>query len=158
MKPHDMHVLEEFIGSQNVISDAKRLTSGSKDCYHFSPVLKPQLDGCLADAIVKPEDQEQLIELIAWAAKNRIPITPRGAGTGNYGQGVPLRGGIMINTRNLNKIVSINKESARVEAGVILLDIENQAASHGAELRCFPSTVPTSHTGLFITGGSGGIG
>ena len=119
MKPLDMHVLEELIGSQNVISDAKRLTSGSKDCYHFSPVLKPQLDGCLADAIVKPEDQEQLIELIAWAAKNRIPITPRGAGTGNYGQGVPLRGGIMINTRNLNKIVSINKESARVEAGVI---------------------------------------
>ena len=158
MKPQDMQVLEELVGSQNVISDAKRLTSGSKDCYYFSPVLKPQLDGCLADAIVRPEDQEQLIELIAWAAKNRIPITPRGAGTGNYGQGVPLRGGIMINTRNLNQIVSINKESARVEAGVILLDIENQAASHGAELRCFPSTVPTSHTGGFITGGSGGIG
>ena len=71
MKPLDMHVLEELIGSQNVISDAKRLTSGSKDCYHFSPVLKPQLDGCLADAIVKPEDQEQLVELIAWAAKNK---------------------------------------------------------------------------------------
>ena len=45
MKPLDMHVLEELIGSQTVISDAKRLTSGSKDCYHFSPVLKPQLDG-----------------------------------------------------------------------------------------------------------------
>ncbi len=158
MDPQHMQQLEEIVGAENLILDAKRLTSGSKDCYHFSPVLKPQLDGRLADAIVKPENQAQLIALIAWAAKNRIPITPRGAGTGNYGQGVPLQGGLMINTRNLNEIVSIDKDSARVEAGVILLDIEKEAAAYGAELRCFPSTIPTSHTGGFITGGSGGVG
>ena len=121
-------------------------------------MLVPQLDGKCADVIARPQTQAQLSALISCAVAHRVPITPRGAGTGNYGQGVPLHGGLMISTRDLNEIVELTPDSARVEAGVILQEIERAAAGVEAELRCFPSTMPTSHAGGFITGGSGGVG
>ena len=63
----------------------------------------------------------------------------------------------MINTRNLNKIVSINEGLYQeVEAGVILLDIENQAASHEAKRDVFRVRSLRRIRG-FITGGSGSM-
>ena len=150
--------VERIVGKKNVILSEAQRRSSSKDCYHFSPVLVPQLEEKFADVIARPQTQDQLRDLIGCAAAYKIPITPRGAGTGNYGQGVPLRGGLMVSTRDLNKIIEISTEEARVEAGVILQDIEKAAESVSAELRCFPSTMPTSHTGGFISGGSGGVG
>ncbi|MEM1433498.1 MAG: FAD-binding oxidoreductase [Pseudomonadota bacterium] len=150
--------LKDIVGAEAVLTEARQLQSGSKDSYHFSPVLIPQLDGRMADVIVRPQTQEQLRQIIQLAVRERIPLTPRGAGTGNYGQGVPLFGGILVNTQNLNRLVHISAEEACVGAGYILYDIEKAAEGVGAELRCFPSTVPTSHTGGFITGGSGGVG
>ena len=150
--------LSKIVGAANLVHDEKRLVSGSKDSFHFSPVLLRELDGKKADYIALPETQEQLGELISYASKHRIPITPRGAGTGNYGQGVPLHGGIMINTRKMNRVIELNRDFARVEAGTVLWQIEKQAEAVNAELRIFPSTMPTSSSAGFVTGGSGGVG
>lgn len=156
--PAVVAALRDIVGEEAVLTEARQLQSGSKDSYHFSPVLIPQLDGRTAEVIVRPQTQEQLRRIIQLAVRERIPLTPRGAGTGNYGQGVPLFGGILVHTRDLDRLVHLNAEEACVEAGFILYDIEKAAEAVGAELRCFPSTVPTSHTGGFITGGSGGVG
>ncbi|MEM6707591.1 MAG: FAD-binding oxidoreductase [Pseudomonadota bacterium] len=156
--PAVVAALQSIVGEEAVLTEERQVRSGSKDSYHFSPVLIPQLDGQMADVIVRPQTQAQLRDIIALAVRERIPLTPRGAGTGNYGQGVPLFGGILVSTQHLNRLVHINADEACVEAGYILYDIEKAAEEHGAELRCFPSTVPTSHTGGFITGGSGGVG
>ncbi len=150
--------LKNIVGKDNLTTTPAQLTSGSKDCYHFSPVLIPQLDGCAAEVIAFPQTQDQLVAILSLAARHKIPVTPRGAGTGNYGQGVPLQGGILVNTRHLDRIVELTPEYARVEAGVILYNIEKEAEKMGAELRVFPSTVPTSSSAGFICGGSGGIG
>ena len=150
--------IQTFFSEDKITLDEKGRLSGSKDCFHFSPILIPQLNDKAADVIVRPSNQEELARLIGCAAKHRIPIIPRGAGTGNYGQGVPIHGGLMVNTKDLNRIQAIDHDSATAEAGVILYEIEKAAADHNAELRCFPSTVPTSSTAGFITGGSGGVG
>lgn len=150
--------LSAIVGAENLIHDQKRLLSGSKDSFHFSPVLMQELATKRADFIAFPQTQQQVVELVRYAVKHAIPITPRGAGTGNYGQGVPLQGGLLINTKKLNQIVDLNAEYARVEAGVVLWQIEKQAESVGAELRIFPSTMPTSSSAGFVTGGSGGVG
>ena len=92
--------VEKIVGAKNLILSEAQRRSSSKDCYHFSPVLVPQLEEKFADVIARPQTQDQLRDLIGCAAAHRIPITPRGAGTGNYGQGVPLRGGLMISTRD----------------------------------------------------------
>ncbi len=158
LSPEVITQLISIVGEGYVTTDQKQLVSGSRDCYHFSPILIPQLDGRHAQVIVRPQTQSQLKAVIRCAAAHQIPVTPRGAGTGNYGQGVPLQGGILVNTRELKRLVSISADAATVEAGFILYDIEKAAAGVGAELRIFPSTVPTSSTGGFISGGSGGVG
>ncbi len=146
------------VGSDNLSVDEKTLISGSRDCYHFSPVLKPQLDGRTAEAIAYPKTQAELVELIKLSVAAGVPVTPRGGGTGNYGQGVPLHGGLMINTRRMDEIIALDSEHAHVEAGTRLWTIEQEAAAHNAELRMFPSTIATSSAAGFIAGGSGGIG
>ena len=153
-----VEALRRIVGARHVTVEPKQLASGSRDCFHFSPVLIPQLEDKRADVIVWPGTQDELAKVIGLAAREGVPITPRGAGTGNYGQGVPLHGGLLVNTKRLNRIVHLDGNAAQVEAGVILHDIEKAAAAVDAELRMFPSTVPTSSTAGFITGGSGGVG
>lgn len=150
--------LQDIVGEDQVLLDQKALKSGSKDCFHFSPVLIPILDDKQAEVIVRPETEAQLVELIKLCVAADVPITPRGGGTGNYGQGVPLHGGVLVNTRRMNQIVELKADSAKVEAGLSLLALEREAASVGSELRMFPSTIATSSAGGFVTGGSGGIG
>lgn len=150
--------LERIVGSDQITAAPRQLASGSRDCFHFSPVLIPQLQDKRADLIVWPGTMEELRAVIGLAARGRVPITPRGAGTGNYGQGVPLYGGLMVNTKRLNRIVHLDARTARVEPGTVLQDIERAAAAYDAELRMFPSTVPTSSSAGFIAGGSGGVG
>jgi len=150
--------LKEIVGSDNITTEDAALQSGSKDCYYFSPVLTPELDGKYADVIIKPANKHELKAIIKTAVANGIPITPRGGGTGNYGQGVPMSGGIMINTKRMNQSIEITAEHAAVECGMSLWHVEKAARSQGGELKMFPSTITTSSAAGFITGGSGGIG
>ena len=150
--------LRDIVGNDNVITNPNMLRHGSRDCYWFSPVLKPLLDDKEADVIVRPQTVDALIDVVALAVQEQIPITPRGAGTGNYGQGIPLQGGILLSTKGLNQILELTPDYAKVEAGVILETIEREAREIEAELRFFPSTLPTATAGGFLAGGSGGVG
>jgi FAD/FMN-containing dehydrogenase len=149
-----------ILGKQGVYSDAKSLDVFSKDAYYYSPVLKAKLESKLADVIVAPQTVDELREVVQYAFKHGIPITLRGAGTGNYGQAVPLSGGIVVSTHRMNKIFSLNKETgiAHAQAGVRMGMLERQGRELGFELRCYPSTWVTATIGGFIGGGFGGIG
>ena len=89
-------------------SDVKRL---SRDFYNYSPVLQKKLDGCLADVVVRPKNIESLLAVskICWDLS--IPLTTRGGGTGNYGQCVPLKGGVIMIMTKLIKIIEFKKNS-----------------------------------------------
>jgi FAD/FMN-containing dehydrogenase len=150
--------LRAIVGAERVVTTANTLRHGSRDFYWFSPVIKPQLDDKRAEVIVRPETMEELVAVIALAVRERIPITPRGAGTGNYGQGVPLHGGILLSLKGLDRIIDLTRAYARVQAGVILHTIELEARRMGAELRFYPSTLPTATAGGFLAGGSAGVG
>lgn len=153
-----VHQLQSIVGPDQVVTKANVLKKNSGDFYWFSPVLKPQLDDKVAQVIVRPQSVDQLIEIIALAVKERIPLTPRGAGTGNYGQGIPLQGGILLNLKELDQIIKLTADYAQVQAGIILNSIEQEARKVGGELRFFPSTLLTATAGGFLAGGSGGIG
>lgn len=150
--------LTAIVGAENMITAGSRLKRNSQDAYWYSPVLKKQLADKSADVIVEPKTQDQLVQIIQATVHEQIPIVPRGAGTGNYGQSVPIHGGVLISTKRLNRIIELSPDYAKVEAGVILLDIETAARKIGSELRFFPSTLPTSTAAGFLAGGSAGPG
>jgi FAD/FMN-containing dehydrogenase len=82
----------------------------------------------------------------------------RGGGTGNYGQIIPLLGGIVLDTGKLKKMINIEKGAGTFQAGVKLGTIERTLREHNQELRVFPSTFMKSTIAGFIAGGTGGIG
>ena len=150
--------LAAIVGEKQLITGGSRLERNSKDAYWYSPILKDELGEKSAEIIVQPSTLDQLVSVIAACVRERVPITPRGAGTGNYGQSIPMHGGVQISTRAMNRIVELTPDYAKVEAGAILLHIEHAAREIGAEMRFFPSTVPTSTAAGFIAGGSAGPG
>lgn len=152
------HDFVAIVGADHVITDATQLENNSRDCYWYSPVLKPQLDDKVGEVIVRPGTLDELVATIAVAVRERIPITLRGAATGNYGQSVPLHGGLVLNTKRLDKILTLTPEIAQVQTGVVLHTMEQEARKLGAELRFYPSTLLTATAGGFLAGGSGGVG
>ncbi len=152
--------LEGIVGKGQTFTDPKSLEVFSKDHYWFSPVLTAMLESKRADVVVAPGTKEELIEIIRLAARERVPLVVRGAGTGNYGQAVPLSGGILANLHRLNRILEIDPvtKTARVEAGVRMGALERKAREVGLELRIYPSTWATCTFGGFVGGGFGGVG
>jgi len=88
----------------------------------------------------------------------RVPLTIRGAGTGNYGQCIPLAGGVILDLSRLTAVKWVKPGMACVEAGAKLSAIDKVTRPQGWEIRMYPSTYRTATIGGFIGGGSGGIG
>jgi FAD/FMN-containing dehydrogenase len=131
----------------------------SRDHYWYSPILKAQLDNVTADIVVSPRTQDEVVTVLHAAYKHQVPITPRGAGTGNYGQAMPLAGGAILSLVNLDRVISITPDRVRAEAGIILEELDEQTiAAVGGEMRFHPSTYRMATLGGFIAGGSGGVG
>jgi len=142
-----------------VITTPQVVARLSRDFYWYSPVLKAQLDGKTADIVVQPLNTDEIIRVLEWCYANEMPVTTRGAGTGNYGQCVPTAGGVVLDLGLMERIEEITPEGIAVcEPGVKLGALETEARSYGWELRCYPSTVAKASVGGFLGGGSGGIG
>jgi FAD/FMN-containing dehydrogenase len=130
----------------------------SRDFYWYSPVLKSRLDHVTGDLVVSPKNQAELIRVLKACFRHDVPVTPRGTGTGNYGQAMPLSGGVVLSLADMNTIISIGQGRVICEPGCIIADIDKAAIATGQELRMHPSTAHTATIGGFIAGGSGGIG
>ncbi len=131
----------------------------SRDFYWCSPVLKRQLDHVTGDIIVSPKDEAQVIRVLGACHGHGVPVTPRGTGTGNYGQAMPLSGGVVLSLAEMNAVASISPGRVVCGPGAISVDIDRATRAHsGQELRMHPSTYNTASIGGFIAGGSGGVG
>jgi glycolate oxidase len=87
----------------------------------------------MPDVVVLPTTAEQVSQILKLANEKRIPVTPRGAGTNVSGGSIPIKGGIVLCTTRMNKILDINKTNltATVEPGVILQDFNMALAKQG---------------------------
>lgn len=140
------------------ISSLIQVAKLSEDYFRFSPILTPILEGKVADLVLRPQTETEVIRIAQACVNHRIPLTVRGSGTGNYGQSVPLRGGVILDTTRMQEVKWIKAGMARVEAGVKLGALDKKAQELGWESRMVPSTVRSATVGGFIAGGSGGIG
>jgi glycolate oxidase len=104
----------------------------------------------LPDVVVLPTTTEQVSQILKLANENKVPVTPRGAGTNVSGGSIPIKGGIVLCTARMNKILDINKTNftATVEPGVILQDFNMALAKQGL----FYPPDPQSFMGCTIGG------
>ena len=131
----------------------------SRDFFWYSPVLKARLDHVVADFVVAPKSEAEVIEVLRTCYEHEVPVTTRGSGTGNYGQAMPLAGGCVMHLKNLSAVRAIHPGRVIVEPGCLLKDLDAACRAHsGQEIRMFSSTWATATIGGFIAGGSGGVG
>lgn len=146
------------LGDIPVVTDPTIVRRRSRDFFWYSPVLNDQLNDKSADLIVAPRDEADIVRVAAACVRHRVPLTVRAGGTGNYGQAVPLAGGVLLDVTALDTIEWIRPGQIRVGAGAKMNAIDAATRPSGYELRMHPSTKRTATIGGFVAGGSGGIG
>jgi hypothetical protein len=154
----DIATLAAALAGIEQSDDAALLRQKSRDFYWYSPVLKTQLDGKRADLWVRPANEDEVLRVLAAARAQGVPVTVRGGATGNYGQCVPLNGGIVLDTTAMAAPIGITDGVLEAEAGARMIDLDLWARDRGWELRLWPSTKRTATIAGFVAGGGAGVG
>src|SRR6266480_4882116 len=154
-------LVEEFrrdIGHVSSTVDAREIRQKSHDFHWYSPVLTPQLQNCMADVVVQPQSEEEIAAVVTAAARRRMPVTLRGGGTGNYGQSVPVKGGVLVDMTRFNSVIAVQPSGIRVQGGTVIGEALEAALASGQQLMMYPSTMRSATIGGYLGGGFAGIG
>jgi len=125
VSPDDVRELERRIGADAVLSDPERAVPYGRD--ETEDLAYPP------GVVVRPDSTERVAEVVRLAAERRLPVVPRGAGTGLSGGALPVCGGIVLALERLNRIREIDRRSlvAEVETGVVTADLQDAVEAHG---------------------------
>jgi len=112
----------------------------------------------LPDAVILPENKNQISKILAIANENKIPVISRGAGTNLVGGCVPLKGGIILHTSRMNRILNFDKTNLQctVEPGVVVEKLQQEAEKQGLFFPPDPASLKVSTVGGSVAQSSGG--
>jgi len=148
--PYIVNALHQIVGENNVLTDA----------HDMEPYAHDETVGLWADpeVVVKVTNAEQISEIFRLAQRERIPVTPRGAGYGLSGGAVPSLGGIVLSLEKMNRILEIDEENlmVTVEPGVITNDIHLAVEAEGLFYPPDPASLESCSIGGNIAEGAGG--
>ena len=151
--------LARIVGPEYLLSDADALDRYTGDALSPSRAFGAEADfDRLADAVAIPASPAEVSQIVDYANRRRIPIIPYGGGTGVMGGVVPARGGIVLDVKRMNRILSVDPAAltAQVEAGIVLGDLEAQLAEYGLMIGHDPYSVPIATVaGAISTNGVG---
>lgn len=112
----------------------------------------------LPEVVVRPRTAEEISAIMKICNQYKIPVTPRGAGTGLSGGALPHLGGVLISTDRMNSIISIDERNLQVttEPGVITEVLQNAVKDKGLFYPPDPSSRGSCFIGGNISANSGG--
>jgi len=124
MNSVNIEKLKAIVGESNVLNDPADLyVYGSDSSVHQA----------MPQAVARPQNTEQVQAIMRYADSEKIPVVPRGSASGMCGQVVPVYGGIILDMRDMNRILEINPEDGycRVEPGVVDDDLNRALKPYG---------------------------
>ncbi|MCE5327150.1 MAG: FAD-binding protein [Planctomycetaceae bacterium] len=145
--------LRAIVGSANVVfGDAEKLEPYSHD------EVPDRRYAHMPEAIVRPDSAQQIAAIMQLANRCRVPVTPRGAGSGLSGGAVPLHGGIVLLTDRMNRIIEIDRENMMVvvEPGVVTSAINDAVMPLGLFYAGYPMSLETCFIGGNVAENAGG--
>jgi glycolate oxidase len=144
--------LRRIVGVKNVLVDEEKLEAYSHDETNAEEY------GHMPEAVVLPETTAQVAEVVKLANRERIPITPRGAGSGLSGGAIPQFGGILISLEKMNKFLELDVDNmvAVVEAGMVTNDLAVYVQERGLFFAGYPMSLQTCMIGGNIAENAGG--
>jgi glycolate oxidase len=143
--------LEQLLGKEKVISSEAELLCHS---YDATPLVSHK-----PDAVVKVATEEDIQRLLEFSAGEGIPVTTRGSGTGLSGGSVPIKGGIVLLTTAMNRILELDADdlSVTVEPGVITADLHAAVEARDLFYPPDPGSMKISTIGGNVAENAGGL-
>jgi glycolate oxidase len=150
VSPAAIEVLQRIVGEGNVLAGEEAL----------EPYTHDETVGLRAnpEVVVKVTRAQQVSEVMRLAQRERIPVTPRGAGYGLSGGAVAVLGGIVLSMEKMNRILEIDHENlmVTVEPGVLTGDIHRAVEAEGLFYPPDPASLDSCSIGGNIAEGAGG--
>ena len=144
--------LKLILGNQNVLTDYE-----DRYCYAYDATAIGEAL-YLPDAVVLPENKEQICQIVKIANENNIPIVPRASGTNLVGGCIPLKGGIVMHLSKMNRILNIDRNNliCTVQPSVVVGNIQQEVSDLGLFYPPDPASLKVSTIGGSIAQSSGG--
>jgi Fe-S oxidoreductase/FAD/FMN-containing dehydrogenase len=151
--------LEAKYGSRVTFRRTERKLYGH-DIAAIPGIIRPFIGNTIPDAVVQPDSEAGLVELVRWAAANNVPLTPRGKATSGYGGVLPVKKGLVVDFYRMRRIKEINAGNltATVQAGVVWEKLDKELMKKGLTLKLYPSSYPSATAGGWLAQGGAGIG
>ncbi|MFC2025236.1 FAD-binding and (Fe-S)-binding domain-containing protein [Chloroflexota bacterium] len=123
-------------------------------------LVKPFVGNTVPDAVVQPQSEAELVELVRWASRNRVALTPHGSASSGYGGVVPVKGGVIVDFYRMCAIKKIDaaQNTITVEPGIVWEKLDKELMKQGLTLRLYPSSYPSATVGGWLAQGGAGIG
>ncbi|MFC2169554.1 FAD-binding oxidoreductase [Acidobacteriota bacterium] len=149
--------------NSNIVDELIRIASKKNvliNAEDMEPYSHDEVVGLRADpeVVVKAANAQQISQVFKLAQRERIPVTPRGLGYGLSGGAVPVKGGIVLSTEKMDRILEIDKKNLMitVEPGVITGDIHRAVEDEGLFYPPDPASLDSCSIGGNIAEGAGG--
>lgn len=161
-----LETLMAIVGEDNVAVHQTQIKNSLRDNSWLSPLLTEHITQLRSDeggtmgvdAVVSPGNVDELRQVVAVAVRHKVPIIPRGGGTTNFGQTIPLQGGLILDVRRLTGVHEITDDSITVAAGTFQGDVEEAAQAQGKELTVLTTTYASATAAGWVAGGHVGLG
>ena len=150
LNERNIEAFRAIVGEQFVFIDEESLHNYSHDeteNLHYLP-----------EVVIKPRTPGEISEIFKICNQYKIPVTPRGAGTGLSGGALPHLGGVLISTERMNSILNIDERNLQVttEPGVITEVLQNEVKEKGLFYPPDPSSRGSCFIGGNVAANSGG--
>jgi hypothetical protein len=161
-----VRALRAELGDAAVRSAPAEIVRFLRDNSWLSPVHKAALEqrveaggrGLGVQAIVSPASEDDVMRLAALAARYRLPLTPRGAGTSNFGLLTPEDGAVIVDMQRLTSLPAVEGGGVRAAGGTLQGAVEGAARAAGRELPVLTTTYAQATIAGWIAGGHVGLG
>lgn len=157
MNQHYSPITAEFLSQlKNLLGEAFVLTQHDELAVYAQDETEDLT--YFPEVVVKPQSAEEISKLLIWCNQYKVPLTPRGAGTGLSGAALPIYGGILLSMERFNSILEIDEQNlqARVQSGVITEVFMNAVEDKGLYYPVDPSSKGSCFLGGNVAHGSGG--
>ncbi len=145
--------LAGIVGAKYVIfGDAEKLSA-----YSHDEVAEAQY-ARMPEAVVRPRTAGKIAQIMKLANRERIPVTPRGAGSGLSGGAVPLAGGIVLLCDRMNEVIELDRANMMitVEPGLVTNEINALIREAGLFYAGYPMSLETCYIGGNVAENAGG--
>ena len=158
-RPDIAHALALRVGEE-------RISTEDSECeryrYDFAPrrMMLRRLFSKTPDVVAFPDSGQCAADILDICIEEKTPAVPRGGGSRGLGGAIPVRGGVVIDTSRLNRVLSIDKAAmtVTVEAGCTWKTLADELAEEGLCLCAYPSSARAATVGGWMSTGGCGVG